>query len=436
MDNIDNADERREKRRKRRIRNRLLSILVVILFVAAIAGGSVSIYFAVSARQAEKQHEDEIASALEELTENETETPVITEPEVPEVVTDALDEYVDGKIAEMPLEDKVAGLFFITPEALTGVNTATQAGNGTQTALSEHAVGGLIYFKKNITSESQIAEMLEKTQSFSKYELFFGVNEEGGSVSSVASSLKVDDVATAAELGSAGDPGTAYSAGYTIGIYLKDLGFNVDFAPVADVKTDAANTLLGDRSFGSDALVVGEMAASMVSGIQDVGISACVKSFPGMGSASADPAVELSTTERTLDEMRATEFVAFQTTIDMGTQFVMVSNVAAPSILGDYTPCSMSKDMITDTLRGELGFDGIVITAPLNEMAITEYYTSAEVSVNAIKAGADMILMPENFEEAYNALLTAVQDGTISEERINESLHRIYRVKYADEVTM
>ena len=121
----------------------------------------------------------------------------------------------------------------------------------------------------------------------------------------------------------------------------------------------------------------------------------------------------------------------FAVGIEAGADFVMVSHATVPALDGDNVPSSLSGKVITDTLRGELGFEGVVITDALDMTAITEYYTSEEAAVMALEAGADMLLMPEDFEAAYNAVLAAVQDGAISEERINESLNRIYRVKCA-----
>ena len=132
--------------------------------------------------------------------------------------------------------------------------------------------------------------------------------------------------------------------------------------------------------------------------------------------------------------MTETDFLPFQAGIEAGVDFIMVGHVIATSIDTEVVPCSLSKVMITDVLRGELGFDGVIITDALNMGAITEEYTSEEAAVLAIQAGADMLLMPDDFVAAYNGLLAAVQEGTISEERIDESLRRIYRIKCADKL--
>ncbi len=430
-------DVNREKRRRRRKRNRLIAIMVVVIMVALVALIGVFIYMQIDEMQKENKHQDDVTEMLEQLKEEETEVPVISEPdvevEVPKV--DPLEEALKAQIAEMTVEDKVAGLFFVTPESITGVGTAIKAGDGTKTALEEFKVGGIIYFKKNIQNADQIKEMIANTQSYLETRLFFGVNEEGGDVSSVAAKLDVADVETAETLGQNESTDATYETGKTIGTYLKELGFNVNFAPVADIKTDAENKLLGDRSFGSDAAMVASHVGAMVKGMEESGVSAGVKAFPGIGSANKDPEDGLAITERTLEEMQSAEFLSFQSAITENADFIMVSNVATPQLVGGaYVPCSLSKNIVKDILREQLGYEGIIITAPLDEVAVTDYYTSSEATIMAIQAGVDMVLMPANFEEAYYGLLAEVLEGNISEERIDESLLRIYKVKYADMV--
>lgn len=434
-EDYDDEAERRAYRHRRRIRNQIIAYLV-ILFVAAgiVAGGIVvgskAASFVKQKRQAAEEKAKEEAAEQEEPEEEM----VIDTPEPAEEETgeeeDILGELAESYYSEMSIENKVAGLFMVTPESITGVKTATKAGDGTQEALNQYAVGGLIYFGQNILDKEQIMTMLSNTASMSNYPIFFAVDEEGGEVSRVANSkvevTKVDDMAS---IGAGGDASLAADAGTTIGSYLNEIGFNVDFAPVADVAGEGS--ALGDRSFGSDPQAVSEMVTSAVSGIEGTGVSACLKHFPGLGSTTEDTHDGRVEITKSLEEMRASDFVPFSAGIEAGADFVMVSHATAPALDEDNVPSSLSKKVITDILRGELGFEGVVITDALDMMAITEYYTTEEAAVMALEAGADMLLMPDDFEKAYNAVLAAVQDGTISEERINESLDRIYRVKCA-----
>ena len=430
----DNETDRREYRRARRKRNQLIAIIVVIVVGLALVAGGILGVTQLMKQLNDKKHTEELQAQLAELADSE---PAVVEAPVeePQELTsdDYLNQIADSCIAEMSLENKVAGLFMVTPEALTGVDTVIQAGDTTKQKLSEYPVGGLVYFSKNIKSADQLKEMLDTTRNTMIYPVFLAVDEEGGSVSRVAGAGLADDVGDMSEIGSTCDPEKAKEAGTTIGTYLSQFGFNVDFAPVADV-VSAENAVIGNRSFGSDPNVVGTMVAAEVQGLQESGVSACLKHFPGIGDTTTDTHDEKTVSEKTLEDMQQTDLPAFQSGIDAGADFVMVSHMSLPNVVGDDTPCSLSGAVISDLLRNQLGYNGIVITDALDMSAITDSYSSAEAAVKAIEAGADMLLMPENFEEAYQGVLDAVQNGTISEDRINESLKRIYRVKYRDRI--
>lgn len=435
-EDYDDEADRRAYRHRRRVRNQIIVYLVIFFVAVGIVGGGFATGRKVFSVINQKRQEAERAKAEEEAAEEEPpeeelviDTPEPVEEEPPEE-EDILGGLAESYYSEMSIENKVAGLFMVTPEAITGVGTATQAGDGTQEALNQYAVGGLIYFGQNILDREQITTMLANTASMSNYPIFLAVDEEGGDVSRVANSkVEVAKVEDMAAIGAGGDASLAAEAGATIGSYLSEIGFNVDFAPVADVAGEGS--ALGKRSFGSDPQVVGEMVTNAVSGIEGTGVSACLKHFPGLGSTSEDTHDGRVEIAKSLDEMRASDFVPFSAGIEAGADFVMVSHATAPALDEENVPSSLSRKVITDTLRGELGFEGVVITDALDMTAITEYYTPEEAAVMALEAGADMLLMPEDFEKAYNAVLAAVQDGTISEERINESLDRIYRVKCA-----
>ncbi len=429
--------EKRETRRRRRIRNQIMSYMAVFLVVAVAAVGILLGARQLTADRGEgedpqQSNQDALNDLLGE--EESLQTPEPTPEPVPELTPEQkLDDIVNAGIEVMPLEDKVAGLFIVTPEAITGVSKAIKAGEGTQKALDQYPVGGLIYSGKNIQSGEQFQEMLDNTGLYAKYPLFLAVKEEGGSVSVVAELGIATGVDAPEKLGQAGDTDAAYQAGVTLGQTLSGLGINLNLAPSADVLT-SDSSFLKERSFGSDAQLAGSMAAAVMNGMNSQKVTACVKHFPGMGSTSQDPEKGLSSTDRTEEQFRAQEFVAFQTAIDSGAKMIMVSNMAAPALTGDESPCVFSDRLVTDILRVELGFDGVIITDALDMKAISEYYGSEQAAVQALKAGCDMILMPENFEEAYNGVLQAVRDGVISEERIDDALRRIYRIKYADRI--
>lgn len=435
-----NEEDKREVRRKRRIRNQVLAYttVVVLLLIVSVAGFiAIKASSAVMAEKEQQRLEEEILAqatieAMTEASEAETETVMEEETTTVEEYTDEelLDEIVDACILEMSLEDKVAGLFIVTPEALTGVDKAVRAGDGTKEALEKYPVGGLIYFKQNIQSKDQITEMLANTVSMSKYPIFLAVDEEGAKVARVADALGLEKVYSAADMGAAGDANNAYSTYKEIGTYLTEYGFNLNFAPVADVLTNPDNKSIGERSFGSDPDVVSSMVASSVTALEEVGVTACMKHFPGQGDADGDTHEGLAASDRTLEEIKETELKPFAAGMEAGAQMIMVGHFTVPAIDADNTPASLSKKVITELLREEMGYNGVVITDALNMSAISEYYDSSQACIMAFKAGADMVLMPEDFEAAYEGVLAAVKDGTISEARINDSLRRVYRIKY------
>ncbi|MBO5336988.1 MAG: beta-N-acetylhexosaminidase [Lachnospiraceae bacterium] len=431
-----NYDEKREARRKRRRRSQILAYLTVIIMILVMAVGivfGVQEIKKIAGQQEETQQSQQ--EKVEELlaTEESIEVPAPTPTVVELTPEQKLDEIVNAGIEVMPLEDKVAGLFIVTPEAITGVSTAIQAGEGTQEALAKYAVGGLVYFEKNIQSESQIKLMLENTQLYTKYPLFIAVDEEGGEVSRIAKAGLAEKVDGAQTIGATGDANNAYQAGTAIGIYLSGLGFNLDFAPVADL-ANVEKSVMEKRSYGADAATVSGFVNSMMQGLEEQNVTACLKHFPGIGSSTEDTHKGLASTDRSKEDFQANEFAVFRAGIEAGADMIMVSHMAAPSLAGDNTPSSLSSEVVTNILRNELNFKGVIITDALNMSAISEYYSSEQAAVMALRAGCDMVLMPENFEEAYQGVLKAVQEGTISEERINDSLRRIYRIKYADKI--
>ena len=444
-------EEKREQRRQRRIRNQriaLAGLLGSVLILIAVIFGAVFVINKQAEVKMQQEFEEQLAQmeAVEEIVEEAVEDVLAeeviveeatdVETAVPEKYDDAkvLDEVVEAIISEMTLEEKVAGLFIVTPEGITGVDTAIQAGDGTKTALEKYPVGGLIYFKKNIQSEEQIKKMIENSISYNKYPMFIAVDEEGGKVARLADALKLENIGPMAEIGSTGDSNKAYEAMKTVGTYLMSYGFNLNFAPVADVLTNEDNASIGDRSFGSDPSVVAGMVTSAMNGLEEVGIIACVKHFPGLGDALEDTHNGLAVIDKSLDELKQTELVPFISAIENGANMIMVGHMSLPQVVGNNTPATMSKEVISDLLRSELGFNGVVITDAMNMGAITEYYGADEAAIRAFKAGADMVLMPEDFKLAYEGVIEAVKDGTISEERINNSLKRVFRIKYADSV--
>ena len=394
--------------------------------------------------------EEEISESItESITENITEdmTEDMTE-EGPEILPDHEGsaggrELWDAEtaaraekiLAGMTLEEKAAQLFFIAPEALTGVSQVTAAGEATREAFRNRPVGGIIYFEPNLGETQQVKDMLagmmEISMDVTGLPVFLATDEEGGQVRRL-SGRGFDDVPyidTMYSVGQTGDKKKAEETGKTIGTYLSEYGFNVDFAPVADIFSNPENTVIADRAFGNDADTVSGMVSSFVKGMKEAGVCATLKHFPGHGDTSEDSHAGGAASYRTLREMEESELLPFQAGIDAGAQFVMAGHISLPSVLPDDTPASLSYDILTGLLRNRMGFEGIIITDALNMGAVTSRYGSADAAVQAFMAGADMILMPADFESAYQGILQAAQYGIISEERLNDSVRRILCVK-------
>lgn len=343
---------------------------------------------------------------------------------------------IEEVIAGMSLEEKTAHLFMVTPEALTGVGEVVAAGDGTQKAIEEYPVGGLIYFSQNIQDPDQVRKMTENTQKYSMERIglpmLLSVDEEGGTVTRFGNSGAFDyDPASVdmKEIGMSGDSQQAYDLGKQLGTFLADLGINMDNAPVADVLTNPQNTVVSERSFGTDSKTVSEMALAELQGLEDQGVIGVLKHFPGHGATAADTHEGYAYTDATLEEMKENELVPFIDGIEAGAEVIMVGHISCPEVTGDNEPASLSGKMVTDVLREDLGFDGVVITDALNMGAVAEKYSSAEVAVRALKAGVDILLMPADFKEAYQGVLDAVSEGELTEDRIEESLYRILSLK-------
>ena len=283
-------------------------------------------------------------------------------------------------LSSMTLEQKVAQMLFVTPEQLTGVDCATEAGPLTKEALAKLPVGGVVYFGGNIAGDRQLRDLLSGTVELSRgagagIPVFTGVDEEGGPlVARVANSghFDVERFPNMWWIGESGDADRAAHVGGVIGSYLRDIGFSVDFAPVADVLTNPDNPVIGHRSFSGDPDVCAQMVSSEVEAMLQAGTLPCAKHFPGHGDTQGDSHTGAVTSWRSVDELCACEYVPFKAAIDAGCPFVMVGHIQTPNAAGDGLPASLSRVMITEELRGRLGFAGVVISDSLCMGAISD----------------------------------------------------------------
>ena len=336
-------------------------------------------------------------------------------------------------LATMTLEEKIGQMFVVSTSILETSQRAlddSTAITDTQTQnLAKYLPGGIIFFADNIESATQTANYIAELQANTKYPLLIATDQEGGIVDRLKNA-SITHYPNMADIGATNDPSKAYEIGTTYGKEMRALGFNLDFAPVADVNTNPNNPVIGVRSFGSNPNLVANMVANEVKGLQQNNVAATLKHFPGHGDTSTDTHTGLATVQSGLNRLRQVELIPFKSGIATGVDLVLTAHIQLPNVDASNVPATMSKIIVTDLLRNELGFNGIIITDALDMGAIANYYSTTEVVTNCIAAGIDILLMPANYFDAYNTLLQLVQDGTIPESRIDASVLRILNLKF------
>ena len=359
---------------------------------------------------------------LPDKQDNPSEPSKPTEPSEPTVIVEEKT-LAEQTLEKMTLEEKIGQLLFVRPEVLdngpqenaTGINSSNA--NGTAyiseniiSNLDKYKVGGVILFGKNIVDPEQTTAFIKELQNNSTYPLFIGVDEEGGIVARVANNpnFNVTQFPNMNVIGNTQDYSKAKEVGLTIGTYLKELGFNITFAPVADVNTNPQNIVIGPRAFGSDPSLVAKMVASELEGLHEANIMSCIKHFPGHGDTTDDTHSGYVAVNKTLEELKSCEFIPFEAGIEAKTDMIMIAHITANNVTNDNLPSTLSYKMVTNVLRNHLKYNGVVITDALEMGAIAQNYTCTEACVQSILAGVDILLTPQNLEEAYNGLLEAV----------------------------
>ncbi len=336
-------------------------------------------------------------------------------------------EIVRERLETMTIHEKVCQLFIIYPSAITGVKNVTEAGNMTENALLKYPVGGFLYNASNIESKEQFSRMLAGVKEFGKIPLILTCDEEGGRVERLMSGIGTTKIGPMYEYRSEG-VSKAFDNAFTIASDMYSVGMNMDFAPVADVWSNPKNTVIGDRAYSDSFAEAAELVASAVKGFHEGGVACTLKHFPGHGDTTADTHFDSAVVTKSLDDLRKEEFLPFKAGIEAGADAVMIGHLIVTDISDE--PAIFSKLLITDILRGELGFEGVVITDALEMKAISNSFTSADAALMSFKAGADILLCPEDFYGAQSAIEVAVLNGQIEESRLDESVTRILTLKY------
>lgn len=336
-------------------------------------------------------------------------------------------------VEELTLREKVGQLFNIRPEDLRpGTSSAVVEVSGLMRSnYKNYPCGGFTLFAQNVISPRQLTELTDGLHKLANYPMLC-IDEEGGNVARIGNNnnFSVTVYANMFSIGQTGDPANALSAGRTIGEYLYRFGLDVDFAPVADVWTNPQNTVIGKRAFGTDAQVVASMTDAFRTGLNEQGIIGCYKHFPGHGNTSTDSHYGYASTGKSWREMQACELIPFQHGIDRGIRMIMAAHISCPNVTQSDVPTTMSHLLLTEKLREEMGFEGVVITDGMGMGAITQQYPNAgDAAVAALEAGADIILLPADYFGAFNAVVRAVEEGRLTEERIDASVRRVLALK-------
>lgn len=345
--------------------------------------------------------------------------------------TDEPSDNIDDLISSMSVEDKIGQMFFITRRMNEDEQRQLSLDDDLRKIIETYKPGGFIFFEQNIYSIPQTKTFIEDLQESSTIPMFIGIDEEGGIVTRLnkAEKLRSTQMPDPYTIGLTKNPENAYNVSKAISEEIKSLGFNLNFAPVADIFSNPLNKVIGKRAYSSDPEIASVMVTEAVKATMENGVIPVIKHFPGHGDTIQDSHTGIAIVENDIDRLRNVEFLPFRAGIEAGVPMVMTAHVLTPHITNDELPATLSKTILSDILRKELKFDGVIITDGLEMSAISSYFSEEEAVVLAVEAGVDILLLPRNFETAFDALLQAVKNGRISEDRIDESVRRILKVK-------
>lgn len=353
--------------------------------------------------------------------ENNEPNPTQQVPEPKPIEKDPIAE----QIKDMTLDEKLGQMLIVGIEGY-------EIDLGAKQMIEELHVGGFILFGKNIESTEQLLELnnaLKGANAVNKIPLFISVDEEGGRVSRIPNTII--NLPTNKDIGKLNNEEFSYEIGMLLAEKVKAFGFNMNFAPVLDINSNPKNPVIGDRAFGSKPEVVSNLGVQTMRGIGFGGVIPVVKHFPGHGDTAVDSHVGLPSVDNDIERLNSFELIPFEAAINYGAECVMVAHILLPKIDAE-NPASLSTAIITDILRKQLNFDGVVITDDMTMGAIMKNYDLAAAAVQAVKAGNDIVLVAHKYENALatmKSLKAAVQAGEITEKRIDQSVYRILKLK-------
>jgi beta-N-acetylhexosaminidase len=333
---------------------------------------------------------------------------------------------VKSYMAEMTLRQKIGQMIIVGFDGY-------EPSEGIKDMIRNYHVGNIVLFSRNVKDSAQLIELLNGLKALNRVNripLIISADQEGGRVTRLPS--EATQFPSNLVLGNHGSYQLAYDVGLVTGVEMKAYGFNVNLAPVLDIFSNPNNTVIGDRALGKTPEVVSELGIALMKGLKDGGVIPVIKHFPGHGDTVVDSHVGLPSLQHHRERLEQFELVPFKEAIEHGAEMVMVAHIVFPQIAEEGLPASLSKEIITDILRQELGFEGVIISDDMDMGAIQKNYDMEEAAVQAVLAGTDIISICHDYgrqKKAFEALFQAVEDGTIPLERIDESVSRIIALK-------
>lgn len=332
---------------------------------------------------------------------------------------------IQEEINSMSLDEKIGQL------VISGVE-GTSIDPTIKDFIQKKYIGGVIFFSRNVSTAQQVLNLtnsIKNTNKSNKIPLFISVDEEGGLVSRLPKEFI--KLPKNSYIGKIDNPKFSYDIGKSIGKEISALGYNMDFAPVMDINSNPKNPVIGTRSFGNNEKIVSELGVATMKGLQSENIIPVIKHFPGHGDTSVDSHIGLPIVNNGLNRLNNFELVPFKSAINNGADVVMVSHILLSKLDNQY-PASLSSKIITNLLRKQLNFKGVIITDDMTMGAISKNYGIGDAAVKSLLAGSDIILVCheyDNVTKVLDSIKLAVKDNVISEQRINQSLYRILSLK-------
>ncbi|MCM1053308.1 MAG: beta-N-acetylhexosaminidase [Ruminococcus sp.] len=325
-------------------------------------------------------------------------------------------------LKNLSLEEKIAQMIIIN-------FSETSMSKKLKNTLS-YKPSGIILFKNNITTFDKTYKLINDIKNTSDIPMFVSIDQEGGRVVRITNlgNTKFSTLPSMQKVGEKNDYNLTFSLGKLIAEELLTLGINVDFAPVIDVIDNDENKVIGDRSFGTDYNIVSNLGEALAKGLQETGVIPVYKHFPGHGNTSVDSHYNLPIITKSKEELWEKDLLPFKQAIDNNAEIIMIGHLAVPNISNNI-PASLSKEIITNLLKEEMNYKGLVITDALNMKAITDNYTEKEIYELAINAGVNILLMPNSLESAITLIKELIKENKISEDRINLSVYKILKLK-------